>query len=432
MNAFRNVNVNRRQFIGGVGMLGMAGLLTACAGPGTTSGSKDTALNTDNATGQVSFAHWRAEDKEVFDQIIAEFVKDNPDITVKQDISTSTDYEAQALRRIRDGAIGDVAPAFRGAQFESFVAAGIFADLDSTGLTERYESNLIEPGASGGTQYGYPYQVVFNEPIANKDLLVSVGYDEAPTDWDSYIDMLDKLKSKGVTPIAFPGADAGNAGQLFNAMIMNLGPTDDMCAKIQSGEYKLTDDWFLEMLQKYAELGAYVQPNAAGTAVEPAQQMFATGQAALLSTGSYHVAAARSLGAQFPIDLAPPVTSAKGEAKYVGVYNATFILGINTASDVQGAGLAWLDYLSTPEVAGRYADGTAQFSSVKDVAYENPDLQAIAPWLKKDLSLAARFQFTDLDMRNAVEASCVQALTGTAPEKAAEDAQQIVDQRVAS
>lgn len=428
----RIADLNRRRFLGAAGAFGAAGFLSACASPGSSRSGGEGFSTDDVVSGEISFAHWRGEDRDIFDRLIADFQELEPDITITQDISTSDDYEAQALRRMRNGSVGDVAPAFRGAQFDSFVDSGFFVDLDGTDLTSRFSQDLIEAGNSEGVQYGYPYQIVFNDPIANLDILEEAGYANPAEDWDSYIDMLDKIKSQGVTPIAIPGADAGNAGQLINPMIMNLGPTDDMCAKIQSGEYKLTDDWFLEMLIKYQELGDYVQSNASGTAVEPAQQMFATGEAAILTTGSYHMAAVRSLGAEFPIDIAPPITSAPGEAKYLAAYNATFILGINSASDVQGAGLAWLEFLSRPEVAGAYADGTAQFSSVRDVEYENPDLDQVAPWLDAEILLAPRFQFTDLDMRAAVEASCLQALIGTEPEKAAEDAQQIVDQRISS
>ncbi|GAB3185034.1 extracellular solute-binding protein [Nesterenkonia halophila] len=428
----RATSMDRRGFLGVAGAFGAAGLMSACAGPGSTSSGAGGFTTDDVATGEVSFAHWRGEDRKIFKELIADFTKVESEISVAQDISPSDDYEAQALRRMRNGSVGDVAPAFRGAQFESFVESGFFVDLEPTDLTSRYKAELITAGSADGVQYGYPYQIVFNDPIANLDILEKAGYPEPAGDWDSYLDMLDKIQSQGVTPIAMPGADAGNAGQLINPMIMNLGPTEDMCAKIESGEYKLTDDWFLEMLRKYGELGDYVQPNASGTAAEPAQQMFATGEAAILATGSYHMASVRSLGAEFPIDIAPPITSDPGQAVYLAAYNATFILGINSASEVQGAGIAWLEYLSRPEVAGAYADGTAQFSPVKGVEYENPDLDRVSSWLEKDILLAPRYQFTDLDMRAAVEDSCLQALTGTEPEKAAEDAQHIVDQRIDS
>jgi raffinose/stachyose/melibiose transport system substrate-binding protein len=435
MSAFENWQPTRRQLFGAAGALGLGTILASCAGPGSGTGGGPQTGGVDmsgDVTGELSFAHWRGEDREAFADLIEKFMAANDGVTVTQDISTSVDYEAQALRRLRDGKIGDVATAFRGDQFDQFVSAGFFVPLDDTGLTDKYESSLIEAGAMDGTQYGYPYQIVYNVPIANMDILESVGVTEAPSSWDAYLDMLEKIMAKGITPIAFPGADAGNAGQLMNSMVMNLAPSDDMFTKIQSGEYKCTDDWFLEVLRRYQQLGPYIQPNAAGTAVEPAQQMFTTGDAAILSTGSYHIAATRALGAEFPIDLVPARTNDEGEDSYEGIFNATFILGINSASDNQATGLAWLEFLSDPANAGFYGDATAQHTSVAGVTYENPDLNRIAPWLDKNLMLAPRFQFLDTDMRNAVEAAGLQVMTGTAPEKAAEDAQKIVDERTAA
>lgn len=432
MSSFdRGTPITRRALMGLAGAVGVTAALAACAGPGTTRAvSTGAAAFGGSKKGTVSFAHWRGEDKAVFDKLIASFQMKNPGTFVKQDISTSTDYQAQALQKLRGGGVGDVAPAFRGAQFESFVSAGLFTDLSTSGLGKYYEANLITAGASKGRQYGYPYELVFLDPLANMDILTSVGVTEAPTDWNAYIDMLDKIKSKGIVPMAFPGADAGNAGQLFNSMIMNVAPSDDMCAKIEAGVYKCTDPWFVQMLGYYKDLRPYVQPNSSGTAVEPAEELFATGKAALLATGSYHVASVRALGAAFPIDLAPAVTAAPGKAKYVGSYNSTFILGINSASKVDGADLAWLEFLSDPANAGIYANGTAQFSPVKGVQYSNPDLKRLQPWLVKKTLLAPRYQFNNLDMRNAVEASCTSVLNGADPTKAAEDVQKIVDQLV--
>ena len=62
------------------------------------------------------------------------------------------------------------------------------------------------------------------------------------------------------------------------------------------------------------------------------------------------------------------------------------------------------------------------------VDYTNPDLKHTAPWLTKKTLLAPRFQFNNLDVRNAVEGSCVAVIGGTSPQQAAEKAQTIVDQ----
>lgn len=51
--------------------------------------------------GSIEFWHWRAEDKAIFDKIIADFEDLNPGAKVTQVISNSSDYTATALQKAR-------------------------------------------------------------------------------------------------------------------------------------------------------------------------------------------------------------------------------------------------------------------------------------------------------------------------------------------
>lgn len=421
--------LSRRSLFALTGALGLGTVMTACAGPGGTQ-SRSSAPATGAAEGKVSFAHWRAEDKAAFDELIAAFTQTTPGVTVEQDITPSNDYQSQALNRLKGGSVGDVFPTFRGAQFEQFVKAGVYTDLTSSALLASYGPALLEAGKSGGKQWGVPYQVVFPMPVANTDALEKAGVSDLPDDWEGFLSLCDKLKSAGLVPLAWPGGEVGNAGQLFNSMVMNNQPADDTCAQIEQGKAKVTDDWFLTTLKQYQQLIPYFQANATGTAVEPTQQLFASGKAAMLATGSYHIAAIRGLGAKFGVDLVAPITTTAAKARHKGTYNATFILGVNSASKVPVAATAWLTYLSDKANAAKYANNTVQHVTVADVEYTDADLKKLAPWLTKRTMLAPRFQFLNLDIRNAVEGACISVVGGASPEAAAEQAQQVVNERI--
>ncbi|BBH67261.1 hypothetical protein ACTI_39460 [Actinoplanes sp. OR16] len=411
--------MNRRDLLRLATGAGAASLLAACAGPGGDSPDES------SESGTLSFAHWRAEDKEVFEKIIAGYTG----AKIQQDISPSNDYQSTALQKLRGGSVGDAFTAFRGAQFLDIAEAGVWTDLTGQALLQKYEPALITAGALDGKQLGVPYQLVFNTPLANTDLIGKAGLGEAPKDWDGFLALLDKLKSQGVTPIAWPGGDAANAGQLLNVMVVNNAPADDALGKIETGEYKVTDDWFLTVLKQYQQLAPYFQTGATGTGSDAALALFAQGKAGLLATGSFQVAGVRKLGATFPVDLLAPITTTADKAEYEGVFNATFILGVNAKSSKQDAARAWIEHLSDPAVAGEYANGTSQHVTVKGVEYTNADLKALAPWLTKKTALAPRFQFTDLDIRGAVENATVQVAGGKSPEEAAEAAQKVIDQK---
>ena len=423
--------LGRRAF---VQLLGAAGAvsLAGCAGPGSEDpGRRTTAASLDaDASGKVVFSHWRAEDQPVFDELLSRFAETYPDIDVTQDIAPSADYQASALQRLRNGDSGDAFSTFRGAQFNAFADAGVYSDLGDLDLVGSYPDELAAIGQADGKQLAVPYQVVFLDPVVNLDLLERAGVSEVPTDWDGYLAMLDALRSTDAVPFGWPGGDTGNLGQLVNTMVMNNAPSDDMFTQVGAGELKLTDDWFVTTLRQYAELAPYMQEGVRGTLHDTLLQRFAQGEVAILASGSYAIAPARAAGAEFPIDLAPPVTVAAGEARYAGVHNATFLLGVNAASENQDAAVAWVDFLSRPENAAIYANGTAQHVGVEGVTYENADLKRLERWLSADTLLAPRFQLLDLDVQAAVDQSTVAVVGGTSPEQAAEEAQAIVDQQI--
>lgn len=433
--------IDRRRLLHGLGALGVGGALSACVGPtitsrGSGSGSAAAAtevlapVGTAKATGTVSFAHWRAEDKAVFDTLIASFRKENPEADVVQDIAPSNDYQSTALQKIRGGKIGTAFVAFRGAQFVTMNKAGLYAGLGAQPFVDGYFAELIKAGqAPSRAQMGLPYQLVFNMPIFNEDAFDAAGVSELPKDWDGFLALCETLKGKGLTPIAWPGGEPANSGQLINSMVMNNMPTDTALADIEAGTRKVTDDWFLTTLAQYKELAQFFEPNSTGTSSEPLQQLFASGKAGMLATGSFHISAVRKLGATFPIGLVAPITVSADKARYEGIYNATFILGVNAAGNGQEAALTWLKFLSDPVNAAVYANGTAQHVTVKDVEYTNADLKHNAPWLERKTMLAPRFQFNNLDIRAAVEAACVKVVGGASPDQAAAEAQGVIDQK---
>lgn len=430
--------LSRRQIIQALGLAGIGTAfgpaLAGCAGPGGSSAGAGAGGPTPPATGtpkgDVSFLHWRAEDKAAFAKLIDDFTAKYPGTTVTQDILPSSSYQAQALQKVQAGGAGDAFPMFRGAQVDQFAKAGVVTDLTNSDTTKLYIPSLLDAGKYNGKQVGYPYQVVLPMPIMNEDAFDKAGAEKAPKDWDGFLSTCDKLKSAGFVPMAWPGGD-GNNSQLFNCMVANNAPVDDMCTQIEQGKLKCTDDWFVNMLKQYAQMAPFFQPNSAGSAVEPTEQLFASGKAAMLVTGDYHIAAVRAQGAKFPMDMIYPVTTAAGKNKYEGVYNATFVLGVNAASKVQPAAMAWVDFLSQPQNASYYANKTVQHVAVNNVEYTNEDLKKTGSWLQKKTALAAKFQFLNVDVSNAVVNSTVAVVSGTSPEKAAADAQKIVDQNLA-
>ena len=406
--------------------------------PVAPSGASNSGAAADDLKGtKITFFHWRAEDKDVIADIIKDFTAATG-IEVEQSIKNSNDYQSQALQDILDGKPADVFTAFRGAQFFNMAKANggsVWLDLSNQPFVKNYNKNLIAPGSFDGKQLGLPYQLVFNMPLVNVDLLKQLGLSLPQTVNDLQRFCL-AVKAKGITPIEWPGGVRGNAGQLsMNGLVMNIMPTDNGFQQIDTGQAKVTDFWMTKSLQQFKEMSEdCFQDNALATKDDGALADFATGKALMLATGTFSMGPALKLNPKLNFDLYAPITTPLGQKpKWDGIYNATFIVGVNARqkdAKKQAAAIKFVDWLSQPASAEKYANGTSQHSTVSGVKYKTKELQDTAVWASKKVFLAPRFQFLNLDIRNAVEDAFLAVAGGKDPKKAAADAQAVIDQKL--
>ncbi|MBW4080995.1 ABC transporter substrate-binding protein [Paenibacillus sp. S150] len=378
----------------------------------------------------LSFLHWRGEDAESFNGIISKFQEVYPNITVEMQTLPSDQYQTSALVKIADGSAGDLFASFPGAQFEAVAKAGLYADLSAEPFLASFNEALIGAGVKDNKQLAVPYQLVYNDPIYNVKLFQQLGL-TPPADWDGFLEMCAELKENGLIPIAFAGADIG-PGQFMNTMVMNNLPSDDAFTKVEAGEAKLTDDWWIKTLSQIRELNdkGYFQPNALGTKDAAAGALFIQEKAAILASGSYQLAQNKAQNPNLEQALLAPITVAADQAKYEGIHTSTFLLGVNSKSKHPEEAKKFLEFLSRREIAGQYANETGQNVTVKDVEYNTQELKLVSEWAKKKTLFQPRFTITNGENQKAVTNSIQAVLGGSSPEAAAKEAQAIIDQQL--
>lgn len=411
------------------GSTGNQGAAGSTAGPGNAASNQpSSAPSAEPVT--ISFIHWRGEDAKVLDGIIKKFEAENKDIKVETQVFPSEQYQSTAQAKLLDGSTGDVFTSFPGAQFEAIAKAGLFADLSGEPFISRFTPGLIQAGQKDGKQLAIPYQLVYNIPIYNKGLFEKYNL-EVPKDWDGFLRVAETLKSNGIIPIAFPGADIG-PGQFMNPMVMNNAPDEDLFVKLEAGAAKLTDEWWVKTLSQFKELNdkGYFQKDALGTKGDAAIALFTQGQAAMLATGSYQLAGNAAINPELKQGLLAPITVPADQAVFEGIHTTTFMLAVNSKSKHPNEAKKFLEFLSRPEIAAEYANGTGQNVTVKDVAYTSKELQIVAEWTTKKTRFQPRFTIKNAEVQKAVLGSIQAVLGGTDPKQAAAQAQAIVDQQI--
>lgn len=378
----------------------------------------------------ISFIHWRGEDAAVLDGIIKKFEEENKNIKVETQVFPSDQYQSTAQAKLLDGSVGDVFASFPGAQFEAIAKAGLFSDLSGSSFVDNFTPSLIELGQKDGKQLAVPYQLVYNIPIYNVKLFEKYGI-EVPKDWDGFLAAAEKLKQEGIVPIAFPGADIG-PGQFMNPMVMNNAPDEEIFVKLEAGEAKLTDDWWVKTLSQFKELNdkGYFQKDALGTKGDAAGALFVQEKAAILATGSYQLVGNKKNNPELQQGLLAPITVPADQAVFEGIHTTTFMLAVNSKSKHPEEAKKFIEFLSRKDIAGEYANGTGQNVTIKDVAYTSDELKAVAEWTAKKTRFQPRFTIKNAEVQKAVTSSIQAVLGGTEPAKAAADAQAIVDQQI--
>ena len=424
----KNRKFSRKEFLRytavGTGAM-MLGGCTLYSGGGGGDGSAKT----------IRFVHWRGEDSEVFGSIIQKFQEENPDIKVQASAKPSTGYEAQLQSELQGEGGADVFATFPGSQFANLVDADVYADLSDVGWRDSFQDKFIEAGnteflgMSDGRQLTYPYQVVFNIPVYNKGIMEKNGIDPNEVNsWDGWLQMLDKLKQSGVAPILFPGADDG-PGQFINPMLMNNQPSDDVWSKVEDGSTKVTEEWFVKTLSQIKTIAdrGYFQKDSLGTKKEGATASFAQEKGSMLAMGSYLMASVKEQSPDIEQGLTAPITVPESQKKYDGVFTSTFMLGVSKQSKNKEQAKKFIEFLTQPDIAAEYANGTGQLLSVKDVSYKTDVLKSQQPWLDKSVTFQPRYKITKEPINEGLQTAVQDVVGGMPPEQAAKKFQGVVD-----
>ena len=380
--------------------------------------------------GTITFLHWRGEDQRVFGEL-ADGFEEETGIRVEQSVLPSDAYTAQSQQRILSGGGADVFTTQPGSQFRQLSDAGAYVDLTDAEFTGRFDERFIESGRTqDGRQLALPYQLVFNIPVYNVRLLEGAGFSEPPADWEGFLSLCDALKEQNVAPIAFAGNVS--ASQFINPMLMNNQPSDDIWQQVEAGEAQVTEDWYVETLSQIAELrdrGCF-QDDPLGSTAEGTSALFAQEEAGMIALGSYQMATVAEQNPDVEQNLLAPITVPADEARYDGIYSSTFMLGVNAKGQNQEAARQWIEFLTRPENASTYANGTGQLLTLNDIDYTTEILQTQQPWQEKRLLFQPRYELTIEEIDQGMRTSVEDILSGSSPEEAAQRFQSTIDRAI--
>lgn len=264
----------------GVGAMGLAGsgLLAACSS-GSTSGSGGASSVTFGSNAS------DATPKKALAAFVSAFEKKSGD-SVK---ITTTDHNGfqEKISNYLQGSPDDVITWFAGYRVQYYAKKGLLGDISDVWdkIGDNYSSALKQASSVDGKQYfvpnyNYPWGVFYR-----KSVWQSKGW-EVPTTYDQLIALAKKMKTAGLTPIAFADKDGWPAMGTFDYLNLRINGYQfhvDLLAHKESWNSPEVK----EVFDTWKELRQYQDPAALGLTWQEAAQKVADKKAGMYVLGSF-------------------------------------------------------------------------------------------------------------------------------------------------
>ena len=230
--------------------------------------------------------------KKAMEELIADFQKANPDITVKWNNFDHEGYKS-AINNFLKANPPDVAAWYAGNRMAPQVKAGLFEDVtdiwEKNGLNDTLKS--AAPSMTiDGKMWGVPYTYYQWGIYYRADIFKDKGI-EPPKTWAELVAACAKLKAAGVAPFAIGTKALWPTGGWFDYMDLRVNGYQ-FHMDLTGGKVAWTDPKVKAVFDKWAELvkpGYYIE-NAAALDWQDAIPQFASGKAAMYLMGNFAVA----------------------------------------------------------------------------------------------------------------------------------------------
>ncbi|KAB8136795.1 extracellular solute-binding protein [Gracilibacillus oryzae] len=279
----------------------LVSFLTACSGESDKESSADGTSNNEDA---VELTFWKSEDigradYQAFMDVVEKFDEEHPDIDLQVDTTPNADYRTRLNTQAAGGQLPDVFQVWPGAELEPLVEGGVVQPIsDITSYWTEETGLLDEEDFEDFSIDGKPYAVPANTNpthmiFYDKDMLADAGFEEFPTTYEEFLQLIDNLNANDITPMALGNSDAWVLQSVYISTIADRFTGNDFLEGVSNGERAFTDDDFVQSLEVIDELVKKGAFNEDLNTIDSSQMIdyFLQGRAAMVMDGNWGISA---------------------------------------------------------------------------------------------------------------------------------------------
>ncbi|MFJ6086998.1 ABC transporter substrate-binding protein [Streptomyces sp. NPDC092369] len=281
---------SRRLFLGGLGAAGTAALLSGCVT--STSTGKSSSKGAVTLQSNVSAPQAKA----AMQDVVAAYAKQGSGKANLNTVAAET-FRTQLPTYLTSANPPDVYTWYPGSVADAYAKKNLLLDLDevwsSSPDLKKYSKALNTLcTASSGKKVFVPNTYYWWGMFYRKSNFAKWGVSE-PKSWDDFLDLCDKLKSKGVTPI---GLGAGGntpwvASAWFDYLDIRINGAQ-YHRELLAGKHRFDDPEVRKVFDRWQEVLPYFDPNGTAVAFQDATTSLLNGRSGMMLIGTFFADAA--------------------------------------------------------------------------------------------------------------------------------------------
>ncbi|WP_189189606.1 ABC transporter substrate-binding protein [Streptomyces albiflavescens] len=284
-----NHQLSRRRVLAGLGAAGTTALISGCV----TSTSSGKSSSKGAVTLQSNLSAPQA--KSAMEDLVAAYAKQGSGRASLNTVASET-FRTQLPTYLTSANPPDVYTWYPGSVADSYAKKNLLLDLsdvwDSPDL-KRYSKALHTLcTASSGKKVFVPTTYYWWGMFYRKSNFAKWGVEE-PKSWDDFLDLCDKLKSKGVAPIGLGagGNTAWVASAWFDYLDIRINGAD-YHRQLLAGKHRFDDPEVRKVFDRWQEVLPYFDPNGAAVPFEDATTSLLNGRSGMMLIGTFFADAA--------------------------------------------------------------------------------------------------------------------------------------------
>ncbi|MBN2859044.1 MAG: extracellular solute-binding protein [Sphaerochaetaceae bacterium] len=329
----------------------------------------------DSGTVTIEFFQQKREVVDLFDELIADFEAKNPGIKVEQ--VHVADSGQVLMSRLASNDVPDLLTHWpNNTDYITASLEGYFLDLTDSPVAENAIQNIIESiTLENGKNYCVPVSINTQGIFYNKALFEEYGL-EIPKTWDEFVALCREIKGMGKLPLIFPDGTAWTLSQQLRMLLALDLDGYSLIRDVKAGKADARDNQDLRaMAEKLLFLRQFGQKNSLGTSYEQATFEFATGKSFMFWQGIWAIPSINKANPDLSYSMFPLPAKAGRETRVEYGVDLGLVIGNKKDAAKVEAAKKFVSYITSTEVAQRYADVDGSPSAIQGVKF-NSDISA--------------------------------------------------------